>query len=81
MISSLSSFVSIISFGSFYDYFVRVFRYFSKYKATKSFMMKLEKLPIVNYTDSDEVCIICLQKILYGKKLPCNHVFHIHCLE
>jgi hypothetical protein len=81
MISSLSSFFSVVSFGTCYDYFIRIARYFSKYKANKSLMMKVDKLPVINYTDSDETCVICLQKIFLGKKLPCNHLFHIHCLE
>ena len=29
----------------------------------------------------DNTCIICREEMLVGKKLPCNHIFHVHCLR
>eukprot|EP00795_Rhopilema_esculentum_P003047 gene3047-1326_t len=29
----------------------------------------------------DNVCIICREEMTSGKKLPCNHIFHAHCLR
>ena len=29
----------------------------------------------------DNVCIICRDEMTSGKKLPCNHIFHAHCLR
>lgn len=29
----------------------------------------------------DNTCIICREQLLTGKKLPCNHIFHTHCLR
>jgi hypothetical protein len=81
MLFKFSFFVSTISTGSCYDYFVRITRYFRKYWTNKSLKLKVQKLPVVAYTDSNEICIICLQKMHQGKELPCKHVFHIHCLE
>ncbi|XP_066923842.1 E3 ubiquitin-protein ligase synoviolin B-like [Clytia hemisphaerica] len=26
-------------------------------------------------------CIICRDRLVVGKKLPCNHIFHTHCLR
>eukprot|EP00826_Nyctotherus_ovalis_P023473 TRINITY_DN1802_c0_g1_i7.p2 TRINITY_DN1802_c0_g1~~TRINITY_DN1802_c0_g1_i7.p2 ORF type:complete len:221 (+),score=30.34 TRINITY_DN1802_c0_g1_i7:821-1483(+) len=81
MLSSLSSFFSVISFGTYYDYLVRISRCLSKYRANELLMKRIDKLPTMTYDDHEETCIICLQKISQGKKLPCNHVFHIHCLK
>ena len=29
----------------------------------------------------DSTCIICREQMTSGKKLPCNHIFHAHCLR
>lgn len=29
----------------------------------------------------DNTCIICREQMTAGKKLPCNHIFHAHCLR
>jgi len=29
----------------------------------------------------DNTCIICRDQMFIGKKLPCNHIFHSHCLR
>merc|ERR1719206_1647946 len=30
---------------------------------------------------NDNTCIICREAMATGKKLPCNHIFHPHCLR
>lgn len=30
---------------------------------------------------SDATCIICREEMSAAKKLPCGHLFHIHCLR
>ncbi|KAJ7557314.1 hypothetical protein O6H91_05G121400 [Diphasiastrum complanatum] len=30
---------------------------------------------------SDATCIICREEMLAAKKLPCGHLFHVHCLR
>lgn len=30
---------------------------------------------------NDNTCIICREAMASGKKLPCNHIFHAHCLR
>ena len=71
----------VASAGTYYIYFIRLVLYSRKYWTNKSLKLKVEKLPVVTYINSNEVCIICLQRIQRGKELLCKHVFHIHCLE
>eukprot|EP01135_Chromosphaera_perkinsii_P011709 Nk52_evm32s2474 gene=Nk52_evmTU32s2474 len=32
-------------------------------------------------TAADNTCIICREDMVVAKKLPCGHVFHLHCLR
>lgn len=44
----------------------------------------LEKYPDVSaqeLEDGDSTCIICREEMVTAKKLPCGHMFHVHCLR
>ncbi|KYQ93374.1 hypothetical protein DLAC_06051 [Tieghemostelium lacteum] len=31
--------------------------------------------------NTDKICIVCREDMLTGKKLPCGHILHLHCLR
>ncbi|EGC35634.1 hypothetical protein DICPUDRAFT_33094, partial [Dictyostelium purpureum] len=31
--------------------------------------------------NSDKICIVCREDMTSGKKLPCGHILHLHCLR
>ncbi|KAJ7561271.1 hypothetical protein O6H91_03G021200 [Diphasiastrum complanatum] len=54
---------------------------FIRYKKVTSNMN--ERFPDVTTEElgRDTTCIICREEMLAAKKLPCGHLFHVHCLR
>ncbi len=77
----LSSFISILSFGTTHDYIIGIAKYWNKYSHNKKLVCNINALPTVPCRDKDAVCSICLQRMDSAKELPCKHLFHSQCLE
>lgn len=44
----------------------------------------LKKIPTIKIVEIDDECVVCLETFKLEeevKKLPCNHIYHIKCLE
>ncbi len=77
----MSSFFSILSFGTTHDYIIGIAKYWRKYHQNKKLLQNISWLPTVKCTEPDALCSICLQKLDSAKQLPCKHLFHSQCLE
>ena len=56
-------------------------KHFKKFDSIKEYYNTLDNsLKKINLKEYDE-CIICAEKIVIARQLPCNHYFHLICLS
>ena len=71
----------------FIDVFYSIFNLFKQfikiydYIKLKRLITKLQDFKLDKTTDSNANNCICLEEVEFGKKLPCGHVFHLHCIK
>jgi len=54
---------------------------FIKYSSWKALKKKLDEMfPLVEKTQTEDICSICHDALLISRKLPCGHQFHLKCL-
>ncbi|KAH3743959.1 zinc finger protein [Pelomyxa schiedti] len=50
-------------------------------RATAIMDRMLETVALANFPNADPTCIVCREDMVVGKRLPCNHILHLHCLR
>ncbi|CAM6086667.1 unnamed protein product [Calypogeia fissa] len=54
---------------------------FIRYRRLTSNMNEHFQDPTPEEISRDPTCIICREEMIGAKKLPCGHLFHVHCLR
>jgi E3 ubiquitin-protein ligase synoviolin len=79
--------------GESFDTFIKLVKSVQMFMKSRKLVQQIQGLPGVRFTGdmldgeqaadagADSTCIICLDEMTVGKKLPCGHVFHVMCLR
>ena len=60
---------------------IRCVKDYRIYEAQKDFYRCLMGNPDINYKEKfDDICQICMKKLIKGKKLQCGHSSHLVCI-
>jgi len=69
---------------TFYNFRERVIKFIQYRRLTNNMNQRFPDATAEEVRDSDhsfKKCIICREDLEQAKKLPCNHLFHFHCLR
>ena len=59
----------------------QILAYFKRYKELTEYLFCLNSCLEVAEIKEDKECVICTEKMTNGRKLNCNHYFHLICLS
>lgn len=49
-------------------------------KATTNMNERFPDVTAAELADTEQICIVCREELTQGKRLPCGHILHFHCL-
>lgn len=68
-------------YSTFHSLRTRLMRYLRYKRLVESLNNRFPYANEEELEDADHSCIICREEMLSAKKLPCKHIFHLHCLR
>jgi hypothetical protein len=45
-----------------------------------AYIARFPDVTAAELADTEQICIVCREELTQGKRLPCGHILHFHCL-